>query len=348
MSVNKDLLPTLKSKYPNVDFSDLEDSRLDVVQLDSLVIMKIIKHCKENLPELVNGQLLGLDIGRTLEVTNCFPFPNRGADDEEVAEEESAAEYQIAMMRCLREVNVDNNTVGWYQSTYLGSFLNESMIDTQYKYQVAIPKCVVVIYDPLRTAHGALSLKAFRLTEAFMELYKNQDFTVESLRKSNVSFQDIFEEVPIQLRNSNLSNAALYELEDSPLWDPKANIFDSLDLSTNPFLEKNLEFLIEYIDDLSVEQNRFQYYQRNVQRQQAQLALWLQKRRAENIQRRANGEEELPEEESPSVNPLFKPIEQPSRLESLLITNQINNYCQQVNQFAGQSFGKLFLLDGLK
>ena len=29
---------------------------------------------------------------------------------------------------------------------------------------------------------------------------------------------------------------------------------------------------------------RFQYYQRNVQRQQAQLAIWLQKRRAENMQ----------------------------------------------------------------
>ena len=37
MSVNKDLLPSLKTKYPNVDFSDLEDTRLDVVQLDALV-----------------------------------------------------------------------------------------------------------------------------------------------------------------------------------------------------------------------------------------------------------------------------------------------------------------------
>jgi len=66
------------------------------------------------------------------------------------------------------------------------------------------------------------------------------------------------------------------------------------------------------------------------------------------FQRRANGEDELPEEEDPSVNSLFKPIPQPSRLEPLLVTNQINNYCHQINQFAGQSFGKLFLLDGLK
>ena len=32
------------------------------------------------------------------------------------------------------------------------------------------------------------------------------------------------------------------------------------------------------IDDLAVEQNRFQYYQRNVQRQEAAKAAFLQKR----------------------------------------------------------------------
>lgn len=38
-------------------------------------ILKIIKHCKEFMPALVTGQLLGLDVGSVLEVTNCFPFP---------------------------------------------------------------------------------------------------------------------------------------------------------------------------------------------------------------------------------------------------------------------------------
>lgn len=32
-------------------------------------------------------------------------------EDEEV--EADGANYQLEMMRCLREVNVDNNTVGW-------------------------------------------------------------------------------------------------------------------------------------------------------------------------------------------------------------------------------------------
>ncbi len=33
--------------------------------------------------------------------------------DEDVEAESAGANYQLDMMRCLREVNVDNNTVGW-------------------------------------------------------------------------------------------------------------------------------------------------------------------------------------------------------------------------------------------
>ena len=107
------------------------------------MVLKIIKHCQEALPSFVTGQLLGLDIGRTLEVTNCFPFPNKNeeaaAPPAGTAEEdgdEDGAEYQMHMMQCLREVNVDNNTVGWYQSTYFSSFIDDSCIDTQFNYQV--------------------------------------------------------------------------------------------------------------------------------------------------------------------------------------------------------------------
>ena len=96
------------------------------------MVLSIVKHCQQALPTFVTGQLLGLDIGRALEVTNCFPFPTpeKGTDDDD------SAEYQMEMMRCLREVNVDNNTVGWYQSTYFSSFIDESTVETQFNYQV--------------------------------------------------------------------------------------------------------------------------------------------------------------------------------------------------------------------
>jgi len=310
-----------------VDDAALEadlDTDVDVVQLDGLVVLKIIKHCKESLPALVTGQLLGFDIGPKLEVTNCFPFPNRSNEENEEELDSDGAEYQIDMMRCLREVNVDNNTVGWYQSTYLSSFLTESMIETQFNYQENIKKCVVVIYDPLSTSQGSLSLRAFRLTERFMNLYRAASFTQESLTKSGLSFNDIFEELPIKIHNSHLINGLLMELEENNVTPCD---FDRLDLSTNPFLEKNLEFLIECIDDLSAEQNKYQYYQKNLHRA-------TQKKKQEE------------DDDTQTVN--VKQPQAPSRLESLLITNQINNYCKLINQFTSNSFSKLFLVSGLQ
>ncbi|OAE27626.1 hypothetical protein AXG93_2520s1220 [Marchantia polymorpha subsp. ruderalis] len=315
---------------------------LRVVQIDGLVVLKIVKHCKECMPALVTGQLLGLDIGSILEVTNCFPFPSRGGEEEDEVEADGA-NYQLEMMRCLREVNVDNNTVGWYQSTYMGSYQTVELIETFLNYQENIKRCVCIIYDPLRSSQGIVALKALRLTDAFMELYRTENFKGEKLREKNMTWTDIFEEIPVKISNSSLVSAVMTELEtDAPATQCD---FDRLVLSTNPFMEKNLEFLIECMDDLGMEQQKFQYYYRNLSRQQGQQQAWLQKRRAENMARRASGEEPLPEEDS--NNPLFKPIPEPSRLDSYLITNQVNNYCNQINGFAAQSLSKIYLMDAL-
>lgn len=52
----------------------------------------------------------------------------------------------MEMMRRLRAVNVDHLQVGWYQSTYLGSFVNRTLLDSQFSYQSSIEESVVLIY----------------------------------------------------------------------------------------------------------------------------------------------------------------------------------------------------------
>lgn len=334
--------PAPMLSFAQIAASEEVSTPLRVVQIDGLVVLKIIKHCKDFMPALVTGQLLGLDIGSVLEVTNCFPFPSRGGEEEEEVEADGA-NYQLEMMRCLREVNVDNNTVGWYQSTFMGSYQTVELIETFLNYQENIKRCVCIIYDPQRSGQGVLALKALKLTDPFMDLYRNQNFTGEKLREKNLTWQDIFQEIPVKISNSALVSAIMTELEtDSPATQSD---FDRLVLSTNPFMERNLEFLIECMDDLSMEQQRFQYYYRNLSRQQAQQQAWLQKRRTENMARRTLGEEPLPEEDL--NNPIFKPLVEPSRLDGYLITNQISNYCGQINGFAGQSFIKIYTMDAV-
>jgi translation initiation factor 3 subunit H len=56
---------------------------LKSVQIDGQVILKVMAHCSQAgaggasgaQQQLATGQLLGLDVGQTLEVTDCFAFP---------------------------------------------------------------------------------------------------------------------------------------------------------------------------------------------------------------------------------------------------------------------------------
>jgi len=308
-----------------------------------LAVLKIVKHCKEHLPQLVTGQLLGLDYDTTLEVTNCFPFPSRSEANDDFEDQDGSVDYQYDMMRALRDVNVDNNTVGWYHSTYLGSHITEELISTQFNYQESIPKCVCLIFDPLKTAQGNLALKAVRLSDAFLKLYKGGEFTLDSILKAGVCADDIFEELPIQVRNSNLIRAFLLQL-DTEL--PKRSAGED-SATANPFLEKNLECMIDSIDDLSQESGRFQYYQRALGRHTAMQSSLLAKRKQENENRRRQGLHPLSDDDITSGT-AFKPLPEPSRLESLLFSTQISNFCSQINQYCGASFNKHFMINSMR
>jgi len=143
------------------------------------------------------------------------------------------------------------------------------------------------------------------------------------------------------VHNSALATALLGEIE--PPTVAKQIDFDKLNLSVAPAVEKNLEFINECLDEAVSEQQKVSFYHRNVARQQQQQAQWLQKRRQENAQRRAAGEEPLPEED-----PQFKPLPEPNQLDTFLITNQISTYCDQLSIYSAQSLEKLYLMEGLQ
>ncbi|XP_021351508.1 eukaryotic translation initiation factor 3 subunit H-like [Mizuhopecten yessoensis] len=315
-------------------------SAVQYVQIDGLVVLKVIKHCQEEGAggtDLVQGVLLGLVVENRLEITNCFPFPRHNED-----EDFDEVQYQMEMMRNLRHVNIDHLHVGWYQSTYFGSFINRLFLDSQYNYQNSIEESVVLIYDPLRTTKGYLSLKAYRLTKDMMDFYRKEDFTPDSLRDAGISFKNMLEEIPVIIRNSHLCNSLLCEVDQSLVASQK---FNFLDLATSSMLEKNLRQLMESVDDVAMDANRYLNFQRQAAKQKLQKSQYIQKRASENAQRTQHGEAPLPEED---INRLFKPLQPMERLHSLLLAGQIDNYCAQVGDFASQSLGKLFLSESLK
>ncbi|XP_011454582.3 eukaryotic translation initiation factor 3 subunit H [Magallana gigas] len=312
------------------------------VQIDGLVVLKIIKHCQEEGAggtDLVQGVLLGLVVDNRLEITNCFPFPRHNEE-----EDFDEVQYQMEMMRNLRHVNIDHLHVGWYQSTLFGSFISRAFVDSQFNYQHSIEESVVLIYDPLRTTQGFVALKAYRLTPKMMDFYRDGDFTPEAIQAASISFESMFEEIPVVVKNSHLVNALLCEVDECPK-SREEETYNFLDLATSSMLEKNLRQLMGCVDEVAMDANRFLNYQRQYQKQLIQKQQYLQKRQQENQQRVSKGDTALPEED---INKIFKPIPTPARLDSLLLAGQINNYCHQIEEFASQSFGKLFMADSLQ
>ena len=51
------------------------------------VVLKIIKHCRENFPETIAGSLLGFEVEGRMEITNSFPYPLHADEAAEDGEE---------------------------------------------------------------------------------------------------------------------------------------------------------------------------------------------------------------------------------------------------------------------
>jgi len=335
------------------------EERVTAVHIEGLAVLKIVKHCQESLPQMVTGSLLGLSVGNgILEITHAFPFPETdnksstsggagvatpivmldGTANDAAADESNAFldghEFQLEMMKMLREVNVDNNCVGWYQCMYLGSYSNAALVDNQLSYQTDLsPNAVVMLYDPMQTAHGNLVLKCFKLTDECVKLKA-------SGKNEYMDPKNIFEEIPVTFKNPALVQALLYDIADGRHGefeggDANSNgldcTFDRLDLSTNPYLEKHLEFLCTWVDDLATEQHKFQYYTRNLSRNNRN-------------DKRNKGKDSA---ETKTTDEGWASNDAPKRMESLLISNQVRSYCDQVDCFAAGGFSKLFLTGGL-
>lgn len=59
-----------------------------------------------------------------------------------------------------------------YQSTISGSFQVVEIIETFVSYMESLERCVCIVYDATAAAGGALGVKAVRLSQAFVEAYR--------------------------------------------------------------------------------------------------------------------------------------------------------------------------------
>ncbi|KAK1484176.1 Mov34/MPN/PAD-1 family protein [Colletotrichum cuscutae] len=351
----------------------IKEVPLTAVRVEALVVMKIVKHGSATFPTTATGSIVGMDADGLLEITNTFQFPTvdvASTDSHQNSHQNDASAlaaaaprqkanivYQNDMIKHLKEVNVDANNVGWYTSAAMGNFVNLSFIENQYHYQKDNERTVALVHDVSRSSQGSLSLRAFRLTPAFMAAYKEGKFTTESLKASKLTFKDILAELPVEIHNTHLLTSFLHQLprlpeqdkiespnslsdlRDDPLKQQLHPSVENLDLSIDPFLEKTCDLLLESIESHYTDLNNFQFYQRQLGREQAKITQWQTKRKAENAARAAAKQAPLPEDD---WQRLFKLPQEPSRLEGMLNAKQVEQYSKQVDGFTANISAKMF------
>ena len=211
----------------------------------------------------------------------------------------------------LRQLNIDNLIVGWYQSSLFGTFMNKDFIESQFNYQEEIEDSIVLIYDPFKSQNGSLLLKAYRLLPNMIELLRKKEFTPEmylfiiffflfnfsqknllimlfylfiylfipnsSVRELKLNHENFIEELPLVIKNSHLQNAMLCEMQEMPPYIPNKS-YNFLDLSTSNVLEKNIKSLIDNVDELSAETTKYLNNFKAMQKANHQKQLAMQKR----------------------------------------------------------------------
>jgi len=323
---------------------------LTCVQLDGMVVTKIIKHAREAPSSTAHGLLLGLDLDGILEVSNSFALPHHvGGEDEKSAK--STARHQASMLRSLKEVQADDSVIGFYQATTLGAFLNQSLVDTQAIHQEKLRHGgIVIVHDLSQTTRGNASFRAYRLTPGFLDAYKKSNFSTTSLMTHRLTFSSILEEVPLKIRTNALLRAFLGSLAGSStaaglsgatVGSSAAGLepsYSVLDLGTAG-VTRNLEQIVEAVDNYRTEEGNLSYLSRQIARERAKAENYVTKRKEENQARVAQGLAPLPEEDYARM---FKIPVEPSRMEGMMLLGQVDSVAKELEALAGAEMVKMY------
>jgi translation initiation factor 3 subunit H len=312
--------------------------RVGEVHIDGLALLKITKHCDENSSRIVYGSLLGLDVDGILEVTYSYPIPDPKSEhsdpSEDSANEFDGQDYQIEMMKMLRDVNMDNNCVGWYQSMYAGTYSTDEIVGLQFSHQASedlSDNSVVLLYDPEQTKRGQLAVRAFRLSDEYMALRKSKEN--DFIKPSNILI-----ELPVRIKNGGHIAGLIRCLQDSHA-DVINCEFDALSLAgSDSLIEKHLECMGNTADDLIEEQRKFQQYAKISAKPRQERIRWLNNRVQENVERAENGEDLL----STSLHELKPLPDAPPRVEPVLMLGQLDVYSKKLNEHVDLTLEKAF------
>lgn len=153
-----------------MDIKEESKANAKAVHVDAYVALKIVKFSSESRLGL-SGALLGTEKDGKLIINNSYPLPKLALPENEFKEDyEIAAEIEKQrnigkkIMEYMQLICEDSTTVGWYQSSPMGDYINDVTLQSQYTLQTQSPNCVCLIFTMSMARQSLKCFKAIRLT----------------------------------------------------------------------------------------------------------------------------------------------------------------------------------------
>lgn len=176
-----------------------------------------------------------------------------------------------------------------------------------------------------------------------------------SLIDHRLTFSSIVEEIPLRIRTNPLLSSFLETLS-APAPTPVVQVKPSAATSTAAVppsfsvlnlgsgnISRNLEQVIDALDNYRTEEGNLAYLQRQIAREKAKADAYVAKRKEENATRVAQGLAPLPDED---VSRLFKIPPEPSRLESMLLLGRIDASAKSLESTSSAGLVKMYAAKG--
>jgi len=295
------------------EIKPMHNEKVTTVLVEGQVILQIMKHARSHKTKRLVGVLQGLKKpeSSTLEVTYAIATPD---DLKTKAEDQQFAQR---MLECLESTNIDRMDVGWYRTCVNSNFYDEDTIIRCAQWQEGSWDSIMLVYDSRATQHGRLSLRAYQLTKEFFDLFTSGNVGHTAFAEAELGFEDILCEIPIQIHNSYIVHAFLYDIQNMP---EMSCDYDRLTHWRNSQLSHNLTAMEYSIEDYYNLQNDYRKWQMKVSA--------VRKERDRQRAKCQNAAQiEMLERNLPLPN-------EPSRVRSILS-------CAQLNEVAGKMYSSI-------
>ncbi|KAJ2394947.1 Eukaryotic translation initiation factor 3 subunit H, partial [Coemansia sp. RSA 2531] len=144
--------------------------------------------------------------------------------------------------------------------------------------------------------------------------------------------------------SESLSSSMLPSRPATYLARPTSNL--DLDQGSGSLL-RQLESISELIDEHVHDANQWMYWKRGEAKVKNSRNQFVQRRAQSNAAREARGEAPEPEVPEVELDRMFRPLPEPSRLDALLNTANLNLLTKGVTQSRGPALTKMFMAQGL-